>query len=397
MSEEPHEELSSNAKIELAKALLAVRSVASQAEYEQIRSILTTEATADQVDRAVQGLSKEDEFVLMCRLMGTATHLTHLEQRPVVPGDYIVPDFLARFQPGCAIHDRRSSESKGMRCLVEVKSTTRDRFKIGGKKLRRLRAFADEFGLPLVFAVRFLRFGDYAVWVMVEDSDRTATSLTASYSDMATGLRRVLWDEYLYYVPANVSFRATFDSAVEDDGLSVLHKSFGVQRAFQIVWSRSPDDPDPKVFDLSKPAAFLIPMFLEGFGLREEKVECSGTQTVQTLRAENMMCSVADMIYRINRLPMDTSGRVALDPSRILTGADEGRWLMGRDTLDMIARDLANAGILSWVGFGEPESHLNQWIACGGEPTARGSEASPDEPSNQQAQQCHAHDHSEAP
>lgn len=367
MSDEP-DELSSNTKIELAKVLLAVRSVASQAEYEQIRSILTTPSTVDQVDRAIQGLPKEDEFALMCRLMGTTTHLTHLEQRPVVPGDYIVPDFLARFQPGCAIHNQPTSKSKGMRCLVEVKSTTKDRFKIGGKKLRRLRAFADQFGFPLVFAVRFLRFENYAVWVMVEDSDRAVSSLTATYDDMTTGLRRVVWDEYLYYLPANVSFRVVYDSAAEDDGSSMVHERFGVQQALQIVWSDSPDDPNPRIIEHTGTLAFLLMMFFEGFGLHEVNTECSGTQTAQTLRPEQMLCSVADMIFRVNRIPTDTRGRIVLDPSRILTGADDGGWLLGRETIDSIARDLAASGILYSVGLGEPASHLGQWIACGGDP-----------------------------
>jgi hypothetical protein len=36
---------------------------------------------------------------MMCRLMGTATHLVHLEQRPIISGDFIIPDFMARFAP----------------------------------------------------------------------------------------------------------------------------------------------------------------------------------------------------------------------------------------------------------------------------------------------------------
>ncbi len=218
MSDHEETELSENSKVELAKALLAVRSVASAADCARIRSILVSPGAEDGIDRAVHGLSKEDEFALICRLMGRATHLVHLEQRPVIAGDYIVPDFLARFQPGCFVHGRSSSQSRGVRCLVEVKSTANDKFKIGGKNLKRLRAFADQFGLPLIFAVRFLCFEQHALWVMVEDADQAANSLTVPYDGLTTGVRHVLWDDYFYFLPNTLYFKAVYDAASGDKG-----------------------------------------------------------------------------------------------------------------------------------------------------------------------------------
>lgn len=46
------------------------------------------------IERAIQGLKQEDEFALLCRLMGTATHCVHpvpafvgFAQEPVVVVD----------------------------------------------------------------------------------------------------------------------------------------------------------------------------------------------------------------------------------------------------------------------------------------------------------------------
>ena len=142
-----------NSKIELAKALLAIKSIATSADYDKVRSVLLPTQATEAVDNAIGGLSKEHEFALMCRLMGTATHLVHLEQRPTIEGDFLIPDFFARFQPGSTLDRKSPQDFSGYRCLVEVKSTKNMEFKIGGQKLKRLRAFADTMQLPLIFAV----------------------------------------------------------------------------------------------------------------------------------------------------------------------------------------------------------------------------------------------------
>jgi hypothetical protein len=55
--------------------------------------------------------------------------------------------------------------------LVDVKSTDMDELKIGGSLLRRRRNFANEFELPLLFAVRFTGYPRFPAWALVEDSD----------------------------------------------------------------------------------------------------------------------------------------------------------------------------------------------------------------------------------
>lgn len=353
----------------MAKALLAVKSVVSEDDYLRVRSLLVHPDAGDRIDQAIHGLSKEDEFALMCRLMGTATHLVHLEQRPVVAGDYLVPDFLARFQPSCSVHGKTSSQSRGFRCLVEVKSTTNDKFKIGGKKLKRLRAFADQFGLPLLFAVRFLRFEDYALWVMVEDCNRARNSLTVTYNGLTTGVRHVIWDDYFFFLPNFLYFRAVYDTACEEEG-GARHERYGRQREFHIVAEEGTPISGPTVEGnaarLTGSDAFILSAFFEGFGLVEQEVRQEGTVTVQTLRPAVQFCSVADMVYSFNRLPRDDKGRAILDPSRILTGSDSDSWLVTREFIDRVAGDLFRGGVLLKMGLGEPQAHLEKWCEYGG-------------------------------
>jgi hypothetical protein len=196
-------------KIETAKALKAIKSVVSAEEYKHIQQIIGAGFDLKETERAVAGLGEEDEFALLCRLMNTATHLVHLEQRPIIRGDYIVPDFLTRFQPGFSEKGYSSADSSGFSCLVDVKSTSRRKFSIGGSELRRRRNFATTYGYPLLFAVRFTEFSQSALWVLVED-DRSVSRIEIEPNALLTGVRHVLWNEYFYYLQPSTWFEATY-------------------------------------------------------------------------------------------------------------------------------------------------------------------------------------------
>jgi hypothetical protein len=74
----------------------------------------------------------QDEFVLLCVLMQTSTHLVPLDQTASVATGNAAPDLLARFQPGFFPEGIPSSRHRGYRCLVEVKSRSRDEFVMSG-------------------------------------------------------------------------------------------------------------------------------------------------------------------------------------------------------------------------------------------------------------------------
>lgn len=139
--------------IEKAKALKHVKAVVDKRVYEQIAALISAHE-GDRLKKAVEGLTEEDEFLLLCMLMGTVTHVAPLEQGAAKVLDEGAPDLLMRFQPGFVSSNlqRTPPDHVGYPCLVEVKSTREKRFKMSGSALMRLRNFADAFGLPLVFA-----------------------------------------------------------------------------------------------------------------------------------------------------------------------------------------------------------------------------------------------------
>jgi len=365
VSDQSETGVSENEKVELAKALLAIRSIASDSDFQKIRDILVPGAAQGAVDQAVRGMSEEDEFALMCRLMGTATHLVHQEQRFVIDGDYLVPDFLARFQPGSITLRKSREDSRAIRCFVEVKSTENDVFKIGGQKLRRLRAFADQFGFPLVFAVRFLRFGQYALWVMVEDC-RSGNSLKINYGHMSKGVRHILWDDCFYCVNPWISFREIYDTAGSDES-GYKHATWGSLQEFHIVSDSAhpitgPGDvEDTAIFTGLDAAMFSI--FFECFGLEGSQPEQKGTVTSTVFRPR-FPCSIADMLYLMNRLPRDEHGRAILNASRVLAGADRAPAIT-RTFIESIVK-MVGVAALHTLAFGPPDEQLQKWQRFGG-------------------------------
>jgi len=351
-----------NSKIERAKALLAAKSLTSPDGYATIESILAPN-DAENVTRTIEGLSQEDEFALMCRLMGTATHIVPLEQRPIIKGEFIVPDFMVSFQPGCTPMKKPRQEHGGFRCFIEVKSTKDMKFKISGSALRKRRAFADEFGLPLLFAVRFLKFNDHALWVMVEDRDRSKSSLKINVNNLTQGVRHVLWDDYFLIVLPSVHFRAVYEKVSPSKSNGVRHVDYGALREFHLVAPPGRVISGPHVVNnaaiYTGAQAGVLSAFFEGFQPELIAIETENNTTTLQLQP-TAPCSITDLVYSYNRLPRDDDGRVLLNPSRILAGTDPGSSLATREFIEKVASDLWGS-ILGNLTFGHDDDHLISW------------------------------------
>ena len=344
-------------KVEMAKIVKAIRDTGfvDEEHFEAFKEVLIPPGSVAAVERTIKGLSEEDEFALMCRLMGTTTHLVALEQRPILLGDYLIPDFLARFQPGCSADGFSSEDSSGCRCFVEVKSTQEDKIRTGGSRLRRLRNLADQFGLPLLFAVRFLMFEQNAVWVIVEDSNREATSLAVTLEDWINGIRHILWDESWYMLMPGIYFIFVFD--LDYDGLGVRHQEYGVMIEVQIV-------NNGKVTSFSNDEATIYAAFLEAFSLEEVETKRQGSTTYQVLVPQMLVCSMADAVYKFNRLPCDERGQSTYDASGMIARLSQEFY--DRDFVDKVALSLANQGFLGYTVVNEKEVRLKKWRRYGG-------------------------------
>jgi len=345
-------------KIELAKALKAIKAVATFDQFEETKKIYIQPGGEDSVMSSVNGLSEEDEFALLTKLLGTANHIIGFEQRPLVQGDYIVADYYLNMQPGCYIHNKGREKFTEYKCVVDVKSTEKDKFKIGGSKLQKLRNFADLFNLPLYFAVRFLRFRNSALWAIVEDKDRSVTSLHVTYEDIVKGVRQVFWDEYSLMVNPQLTVIAKYSKSSNIQ--SVGHPDFGVQT--ELAFTQN----DKVLLILKDGDAFMASALMEAYNLEEIDVKkVNDDVTLQILKPSFATALLADLIFKTNRLPVDEFGRTIYDASKLIVRSDTNAHdkLIDRKAIEVIIAPLIRNQILSYGEIGE---HLAQWKLLGG-------------------------------
>lgn len=347
-------------KIELAKALRAIKAISTDEQFEKVKQIYIHDEGEESVMNSVNGLSEEDEFALLTKLMGTASHIVGFEQRPLVEGKYIVADYFLTLKPGFTLGNKPKSKFSEFKCLVDVKSTEKDLFKIGGSKLQKLRNFADLFNLRLFFAIRFLRIKQSALWAIVEDADRTSTYLHADYGNIVKGFRHIFWDEYTLSLHPNLSLICKFSKSSTID--SVSHEIFGKQIEATIT-----NGVDTVILDAD--VSFISCAFLEAYDLVESKVEVINTDvTLQYLKPSLSTVFLADIIFKLNSLPVDEHGNIMYDASKLIVRSDTGvhSKLADRSLIDKIAKFFLRNKFLFRGSVGDQKENYELWKSLGG-------------------------------
>ena len=123
-------------KLNWQKPCVAIKAISTNDQFEKVKQIYIQEGGEETVMNSVNGLSQEDEFALITKLMGTATHIIGFEQRPLIEGNYIVADYFLTVTPGFSLWGKSKSKFSEFKCIVDVKSTEKDLFKIGEKNFR---------------------------------------------------------------------------------------------------------------------------------------------------------------------------------------------------------------------------------------------------------------------
>ena len=232
-------------------------------------------------------------------------------------------------------------------------------FKIGGSRLQRLRNFADLLGLPLYFAVRFLRFNNSALWAIVRD-DRSDTFLHVNYDNVVNGLRHVFWDEYCLTPNPQLIIIAKFSKSSKVP--SVGHPEYGTQIELKFT-----ENGTKTLFTLKNQDALMTSALMEAYHLDEIKVEKVDEDiTLQYLKPTVMTAFLADLIFKTNRLPVDEFGRTIYDASKLIVRSDTDAHdnLIDRQKVELIAKPLIDNHVLF---VGEIKDHLALWKSLGGQ------------------------------
>lgn len=122
--------------------ITAFKNICPYLDVEQQRQ-LATELCIDGVDldRRLEGLRNEDEFVLVLHFLRSCKHLMPFEEGVSQLTGTVAPDLLVQLH-------------SGEKLLIEVKSSREDLLKIGTGRVKKCIAVAEDLGLPLYFALK---------------------------------------------------------------------------------------------------------------------------------------------------------------------------------------------------------------------------------------------------
>jgi len=277
---------------------------------------------------------------------------------PIIEGEYVVPDFFVNLKPGCWVKNKSANNFPGYKCLVEVKSTEKDRFKIGGSKLQKLRNCADLLGHPLIFAVRFTRVKKNAVWCFVED-DRSKTVIDATIQSVIDGVRNTFWNEFVLTPNPNLTVICEFSKASSE--IAISHPQYGKQIKTTLSDGQN-------TFVQEGPDAFMTCAMLETFGLKEIETEkIDEDRTIQVLKPGLGTAFLADLVYVTNKLIVDGFGNVVYDASKLLVRSDTEahQHLITRRMIELLAKLMIENNLLFLGAIGDMEKHYSKWKEWG--------------------------------
>jgi hypothetical protein len=347
---------SQRSRMEQAKALRVLKGITtSDSEFEALAKALFPTPDPSR-DRALEGLSQEDEFAILCRLMGTCTHIARLDQAPLLERqDSIVPDYLASFSPGFSSLGL-SPKAVGCtyKCFIEVKSDDKKKYKISERDLKRREDFCHHFGQPLVFALRFKQYQG-AAWLLVTSQQFRDFHRTLDMTQMLKGIGHLLLDDYTIAAPNAFDVVYTWDTNATVGG--IRHDKYGVVVQVDLLEKNS----RVPVRDLARD---FVCLFLEPFLPEILSTSTTGTRTMQLLRIPgNQARSISSLVYFCNRIRSDaTTGEAAYDAVRITSSFDSPKphlTLFTRELIEYVALEFfLKPRRLFKIALGSPEDEL---------------------------------------
>ena len=220
---------------------------------ENLGGLINKQRVLDKVEQFMRGLPAESEFVALCTWMGQCMWIHKLDQE-VFPSEakeiLCIPDLLGMF----------TYENQKIPALIEVKRTkTNKKLVFSGKCMRRLRAYSDVTGLPLLIAWKQEEIGTWALF----DIDRMELKKTAYHISLENALRTDLTGVLLGNVFISVTTGVAIKLVFEKEGdIQRDHSGAVVQftgRLRKVVPINAAGEEFPQLYPLVEALFALIP------------------------------------------------------------------------------------------------------------------------------------------
>lgn len=149
--------------IDKLKGFFELKKSLSSKEYQDLLNLLSDEEK-QRLKHIELGLSKEDEFILISKLLGKCNSIQKVDQsKYIIKNNMKPPDLLATYKKNSdtSIEDKKNQ----ITIFIEVKRNHKKIWKISNRDFDRRVRYANLNGIPLFFAINFT-YANLNLWTL---------------------------------------------------------------------------------------------------------------------------------------------------------------------------------------------------------------------------------------
>lgn len=345
--------------IELAKTVRSIKGVSrNEFDFLELSENLIPKEYHERVFQILDGTEQEDEFAIFCKLMGTCVSLNRIDQNPLIRSDATAPDFIGIFSPRSSFKSLPDNFSGKFRCFIEVKLSQKKFFKISKNDLQSRQLYARNFGLPLLFVIKFKPFHRSGIWLVIDSNELMSRGRKVSISDVVDSHTAILFDDYVVVTSSGLEVVSSYRK--QATGRRLLHRDHGelVETILRLSNGESIRvDGDNEV---------LVNAVLDCFDFNQISVTQSGDLTTVISSIGDQARLFGDIVYRFNNLAKNEDGSNVYDAARAIASSDSKTapmLLFDRRYVEYVFRLLNSRGqMMKFANIGESNKNYRRLL-----------------------------------
>jgi hypothetical protein len=346
----------------MAKTIRSIKGVSrNDNEFSEIMKNLVPDRFQDRIHQILEGTEQEDEFAVFCKVMGTCISLNRIDQVPLIKSDTVAPDFIGTFSPKSPLRRLPENVEIKYRCFIEVKLCQEKCFKISKKDLARRRAYADNYGIPLIFAIKFYPFQRSGFWLVIDAKEIESKGRKVSFEDMIESHSAILFDNYSIITSPHLHIINYYKKDAEGNG--IRHKEYGGLCGTYLAF------PGLDPIEISEKDEVLVNAVLDSFDFKNFSTDNFENTTVVVSSIGGQAKFLSDMVYCLNSVAKNDDNSLVYDASRVIASSDSEEnlpLLFDRTYVEIVLSILNSYGDLIFFGsIGDPEKNYKRTIRLG--------------------------------
>lgn len=237
-----------------------LRKYLSQEEQEKIASAMGT--SIDEINTRLSGKDKEDEFILILLLMTCCKNLSAFDEGVSKLFETATSDLILEL-------------NDGKKFLLEIKSTTDDKFKISSGNLKKRIDYASSYSLDLYFAISIKGF-----WMLFKSDYLVAKSGKIDISDYLKSELDDILGICSYMFPKELSIRSVYIRGEYKKPIGINHPEYGNLASYELLYNGK------KVFRIKgsnssyKGYSMILEAMQDRMSVVNQNIESNGNVTV---------------------------------------------------------------------------------------------------------------------